>query len=148
VRGCLGSTGEVRLRHPGAVRPWQHVLDPLGAYLEIAERLATAPEGIDEAWNIGPNAGEERAVLDVAQAIVAVLGTGKVLCEETGNGPHEANLLQLDCEKARTRLGWRPRLKFDEAAKFTAKWYAAWKQGGEMLAFTRAQIAAFELALR
>jgi len=144
VRGCLGSTGEVRLRNPNAVRPWQHVLDPLGAYLDIAEKLATAPEGIDEAWNIGPDAGEDRAVLEVAQAMVAALGTGKVLCEETGNGPHEAKLLQLDCEKARTKLGWRPRLKFEEAVKFTADWYAAWRQGHEMLAFTRAQIATFE----
>jgi CDP-glucose 4,6-dehydratase len=147
VRGCLGSTGEVRLRHPHAVRPWQHVLDPLGAYLDIAEKLATAPDGIDEAWNIGPDAGEERAVLHVAQAMVAALGTGRVLCE-AGNGPHEANLLQLDCEKARTRLGWRPRLKFEEAVKFTADWYAAWQRGREMLAFTRAQIAAFEVMAR
>ena len=144
VRGCLGSTGEVRLRNPDAVRPWQHVLDPLGAYLDLAEKLATAPDGFDEAWNIGPDGGEERAVLNVAQAMVAALGTGKVVCEETSNGPHEANLLQLDCEKARTRLGWRPRLNFEEAIRITADWYAAWKQGDEMLAFTRAQIAAFE----
>jgi CDP-glucose 4,6-dehydratase len=144
VRGCLGSSGEVRLRNPNAVRPWQHVLDPLGAYLDIAERLATAPDGIDEAWNIGPEASENRPVLDVAEAMIAALGAGKVVCEGAGNGPHEAKLLQLDCEKARTRLGWRPRLKFDDSVKFTADWYVAWKQGRNMSAFTRSQIAAFE----
>jgi CDP-glucose 4,6-dehydratase len=148
VRGCLGSSGEVRLRHPAAVRPWQHVLDPLCAYLTIAERLATAPDGIDEAWNIGPELEENRPVLQVAEAMVAALGTGKVVCDEHGNGPHEAKLLQLDCEKANTKLGWRPRWNFDDSVQFTADWYAAWKQGRDMSAFTRAQITSFEAAGR
>ena len=144
VRGCLGSTGEVRLRNPNAIRPWQHVLDPLCAYLDIAEKLATAPDGIDEAWNIGPEAGEDCTVLKVTETMVAALGTGEVVCEEAGDRPHEAKLLQLDCEKARTKLGWRPRLKFNDSVRFTADWYAAWKQGHDMSAFTRSQIAAFE----
>jgi CDP-glucose 4,6-dehydratase len=144
VRGCLGSTGEVRLRNPDAVRPWQHVLDPLGAYLVIAEKLATAPDGIDEAWNIGPEAGDDYAVLKVAEAMVAALGSGRVVCEQSSNAPHEAQLLRLDCEKARRRLGWQPRLKFNDAVRLTADWYAAWKQGQEMSAFTRSQIATFE----
>lgn len=143
VRGCLGATGEVRLRSPNAVRPWQHVLDPLGAYMAIARRLATAPDGIDEAWNIGPEHGDDRPVIKVAEAMVAALGTGKVVCEVAANGPHEAKLLQLDCEKARTKLGWRPRLKFNDSIRFTAEWYAAWKRGSDMADFTRAQIAAF-----
>jgi CDP-glucose 4,6-dehydratase len=144
VRGCLGKTGEVRLRNPNAIRPWQHVLDPLGAYLEIAERLATAPEGMDEAWNIGPEGGEDNAVITVAEAMVAALGTGVIVCEEPGNRPHEATLLRLDCEKAKAKLRWRPRLKFDASIEFTAGWYAAWKQGRDMSAFTRSQLAAFE----
>jgi CDP-glucose 4,6-dehydratase len=144
VRGCHGPTGEVRLRHPNAVRPWQHVLDPLRAYLTIAEKLVIAPGGIDEAWNIGPEAGGELAVVQVAEAMIAALGTGKVVCEQAAGGPHEAKWLQLDCEKARTKLGWRPRLKFDDSIKFTADWYSAWKQGCDMSAFTRSQIAAFE----
>ncbi len=143
VRGCLGSTGEVRLRNPDAVRPWQHVMDPLGAYLVIAERLVTTPDGIDEGWNIGPDAGDDYAVLKVAEAMVAALGTGRVVCEQSDK-PHEARLLRLDCEKARARLGWRPRLAFNDAVKLTADWYAAWKRGQEMSAFTLSQIAAFE----
>ena len=79
---------------------------------------------------------------DAAQ--VAALGAGKVVCEEAGERPHEAKLLQLDCEKARRKLGWRPRLTFADSVKFTADWYAAWKQGHDMSAFTRSQIAAFE----
>jgi CDP-glucose 4,6-dehydratase len=96
-RGCLGSTGEVRLRNH-AVRPWQLVLDSLCAYLDIAEKPATAPDGIDEAWNIGPELGEGCTVLEVAEALVAALGTGKVVSEEAGERPYEAKLLQLDCE--------------------------------------------------
>jgi CDP-glucose 4,6-dehydratase len=143
VRGCLGATGEVRLRNPGAVRPWQHVLEPLGVYLEIAERLATAPEGIDEAWNIGPDAGDDRAVITVAEAMVAALGTGTIISDSERTGPHEAHLLRLDCEKARTKLGWQPRLRFEDSIRLTADWYAAWKAGKDMAAFTRRQIAAF-----
>ena len=119
-------------------------MDPLAVYMAIAERLVTAPEGIDEAWNIGPEHGDDRPVMKVADAMVAALGTGKVVFEETREGPHEATLLQLDCEKARAKLGWRPRLKFDDSIKFTAEWYAAWAQGRDMADFTRGQIVAFQ----
>jgi CDP-glucose 4,6-dehydratase len=143
VRGCLGGAGEVRLRNPNAVRPWQHVLEPLGAYLDIAERLATAPDGVDEAWNIGPDANDDRPVIKVAEAMVAALGTGTIVAEQHNTGPHEAHLLRLDCEKITTQLGWRPRLRFEDSVRLTAAWYAAWKQGQDMKAFSKSQIAAF-----
>jgi CDP-glucose 4,6-dehydratase len=144
VRGCLGGTGEVQLRNPRSVRPWQHVLDPLGAYIALAELLATSPAGFDEAWNIGPDPGDNRAVLDVARGVVDALGKGRIVCEEAPSGPHEAHLLALDCSKAKTRLGWRPRLRFADAVRFTAEWYAAWDSGRDMAAYTQSQIAAFE----
>jgi CDP-glucose 4,6-dehydratase len=146
VRGCLGASGEVRLRNPAAIRPWQHVLDPLCVYLTLAERLATNPEGFDEAWNIGPEQGEDLPVVKVAEAMVAALGAGRVVCEDPTDGPHEATFLRLDCEKARTKLGWRPRLKFHDAVRFTAAWYAAWKRNEDMTEFTRSQILEFESA--
>lgn len=146
VRGCLGKSGEVRLRNPGAIRPWQHVLDPLCFYLMLAERLATNPEGFDEAWNIGPEHDADLPVVKVVEAMVAALGAGRVVCEDAADGPHEATLLRLDCEKARSRLGWRPRLKFQDAVSFTATWYAAWKRHEDMTDFTRSQIVEFENA--
>ncbi len=143
VRGCLGETGVVHLRNPGAVRPWQHVLDPVGAYLMLAERLHTAPDGVDEAWNIGPDAAENRPVREVAEAVVAAIGRGRIEAAAEVNAPHEAHLLTLDCAKARTRLNWRPRLDFAATVEMTAAWYSAWARGDDMTSLTRAQIAAF-----
>lgn len=143
VRGCLGREGTVRLRSPASVRPWQHVLEPLGAYLTLAERLATAPDGMDEAWNIGPDAGDDRPVIDVAQAMVGALGTGRIVIEENPSGPHEARLLRLDCAKAKARLGWQPRLRFADTIHLTADWYAAWHQRADMATVTDTQIEAY-----
>lgn len=143
VRGCLGNEGIVRLRNPDAVRPWQHVLEPLGAYLSLAERLCTAPDGIDEAWNIGPDASENRPVRMVADALVAALGCGRIELAREANAPREAHLLALDSSKARIRLGWRPRLDFAATIDLTAAWYSLWARGESMPALTKAQIAAY-----
>lgn len=143
VRGCLGAEGVVRLRNPDAVRPWQHVLEPLHAYMTLAERLCAAPEGVDEAWNIGPDAKENRPVRAVAEALVGALGRGRIEAAPEANAPHEAHLLALDCAKARDRLGWRPRLDFDATIALTASWYSAWARGEAMAPVTSAQIAAF-----
>lgn len=140
LRGCFSASGEVRLRNPQAVRPWQHVLEPLRGYLLLAERLASGQKGYDEGWNFGPDPGDERAVVDVAQAIVTSLGVGKLVVDRDPNAPHEATLLQLDCAKVRAKLGWTPKLRFEETVAFTSAWYAAWRQGNDMKAFTRAQI--------
>jgi CDP-glucose 4,6-dehydratase len=146
VRGCLGSEGMVRLRNPDSVRPWQHVLEPLSAYLMLAERLYTAPDGIDEPWNIGPDPAENRPVRMVAQALVTALGRGRIDLTPEANAPHEASLLALDCAKARERLGWWPRLDFAATISLTAAWYAAWAAGEDVAALTRAQIATFTAA--
>lgn len=144
VRGLLGLEGRVDIRNPQSVRPWQHVLEPVSAYLDIAERLATAPLGIDEAWNIGPDSADTRAVIEVASALREALGAGELVCTPVANAPHEANLLTLDCTKARIKLGWRPRLGFDGCVRWTADWYVAWRRGADMVEFTRSQIAEFE----
>ena len=111
VRGCLGPEGLVRLRNPHAVRPWQHVLEPLGAYISLAEHLYDCADGRDEAWNIGPNVSENCPVSQVAAAIVAALGQGRIEVTSDARAPHEANQLALECAKARDLLGWRPRLR-------------------------------------
>jgi CDP-glucose 4,6-dehydratase len=148
VRSILGPPGEVVLRNPNAIRPWQHVLEPLAAYLLIAQRLAEQAPGMDDAWNIGPDAADIRAVRDVAQALLAALGRGRMVEAADPNGPHEARLLALDCAKARTVLGWRPRLSFAECMDWTASWYGAWHEGRDVAAITREQIAAFMILRR
>lgn len=144
IRGLLGAAGSVELRNPNAIRPWQHVLEPVAAYLDIAERLLNGADGIDQAWNIGPDSRDTRAVVDVASAMALALGKGKIVSKPVSNGPHEANLLTLDCTKARIKLGWRPRLGFDGCVRWTADWYAAWDSGDDMAAYTRSQLARFQ----
>jgi CDP-glucose 4,6-dehydratase len=143
VRGCLSGDGVVHLRNPGSVRPWQHVLEPLDAYLKIAERLCLDPDGTDQAWNIGPDASSSQTVKEVADAIVAALGRGRVDVAPDAAAPHEAHLLTLDCTKAKSRLGIAPRLSFDETIAMTGQWYGAWARKEDMKRVTRDQIALF-----
>jgi CDP-glucose 4,6-dehydratase len=143
VRGCLGAEKTVRIRNPRAVRPWQHVLEPLNAYLMLAERLYAGEPGVDEEWNIGPEESDGLPVLAAAEAIVAALGAGSIELGFDAAAPHEATLLTLDCAKARSRLGWRPRLDFEAAVRWTAEWYAAWAKGADMVAYTRRQLELF-----
>jgi CDP-glucose 4,6-dehydratase len=144
LRGCFSNSGEVILRNPSAVRPWQHVLEPLSGYIMLAEKLASGAEGFDEGWNFGPPTEDVRPVKNVAQAIVDAIGAGKLMINQDPNAPHEANLLQLDCSKTRARLGWKPKLNFADTIAFTAAWYAAWHRGEDMKAFTFAQISRYE----
>jgi CDP-glucose 4,6-dehydratase len=116
----------------------------LAAYLMLAERLLVSPDGFDESWNIGPAAGDSRAVLDVATDMIAALGAGRIVTDATTGHPHEANLLALDCAKVRSKLGWKPGLSLEQAIVYTVEWYKAWHSGLDMAAFTRRQIKAFE----
>ena len=130
-------------RNPQAVRPWQHVLEPLSGYLTLAERLVEAPDQVDQGWNFGPNSEDCRPVLEVADAIVNTLGSGSIETPDTSDAPHEAQLLRLDSTRARQILGWTPRLAFDETVRWTADWYLAWTRGEDMKAVTSSQIAAY-----
>jgi CDP-glucose 4,6-dehydratase len=140
VRGCLGEEGVVHLRNPNAVRPWQHVLEPLRAYLILAERLF-ASEGYEEGWNIGPEDASGHPVIAVAQALVDALGQGRIEVKPDNGTLHEAGLLTLDTAKARSRLGWRQQFDFDQTIAMTAQWYAAWARGEDVVALTRQHIA-------
>lgn len=141
VRGCLGQEGTVHIRNPDAVRPWQHVLEPLSGYLLLAQRLFEGAPSMDSAWNFGPRLGEERQVIEVANAVIAALGQGRI---ETGKDPgavHEAHLLRLDIAKVEQLLGWRPRLSFEQTVAMTASWYAGWRRGDDIARLSRAQLA-------
>lgn len=131
------------LRHPDAVRPWQHALDPLAGYLTLAERLWTDGPAFGEAWNFGPADDDARPVRWVAErALARWPGAPAWRAEETGT-PHEAGLLRLDAAKARARLGWRPRWGLSEAVDRTVDWYRAHAAGSEMRKATLDQIEAF-----
>jgi CDP-glucose 4,6-dehydratase len=139
------SERSVQLRYPLAVRPWQHVLEPLSGYLMLAQRLCFHDaQDFSEAWNFGPDWGDEATVGEVAQRIGRMWGGGSVTLLEQPNLPHEAGLLRLDSTKAITRLAWRPRWLLDRALEETVAWYRAWHSGENMHLYTLAQISAYE----
>ncbi len=126
VRGAK-SGKPVVIRNPLSTRPWQHVLEPLGGYLLLAERAWHEPERYSEAWNFGPRDDGTQPVGEVATRFVDQLGAGKLeIATPDGAAPHEAKLLELDARKARARLGWRARLDIGAAIDLTAAWYRAW----------------------
>jgi CDP-glucose 4,6-dehydratase len=119
------------LRHPGAIRPWQHVLEPLGGYLALAASLAR-PEGasLGSAYNFGPAPEDDATVGDVTQALLDAWDTGEPHASGWRHGEvtrelAEAGVLRLAIDKAATDLGWRPRWRLDEAVSRTARWYRA-----------------------
>ena len=130
----------VQLRNPRATRPWQHVLEPLGGYVMLGARLFMEPRRFPGAWNFGPTTQKVRTVHAVTLAIIEHLKRGKVELAADTSGPHEAHLLQLNCDKAHQELGWYPRWDVDQTLAATAGWYAAVLGGESAEAVTRRQI--------
>ena len=132
----------VRIRNPKAVRPWQHVLEPLAGYLLLAERLHDGAR-VAEAWNFGPDQSDSRPVAEVVDRVVKLWGDGLRWEQDPGSHPHEAILLRLDSAKAHKQLAWQPRLALDEALAWTVEWYKAFLARQDMRRVTLAQIARY-----
>ncbi len=137
----------LEIRNPAAVRPWQHVVEPLGGYLLLAQKLLEAPAQYADAWNFGPLPHSVHPVGQVVEAFFqhfqkhagpAAASTGWRDVSDP-NQPHEAGLLMLDISKAIHRLGWKPVLNFPETVGFTADWYARYA-GADILALCQQQI--------
>lgn len=112
----------VTLRNPQFTRPWQHVLDPLGAYLLLAKKLAEKGDEFSGPWNFGPEESESYTVRELAEAFSRAYGKGAVRVEAQ-SGIHEATYLSLDISKAKERLNWGPLVSFSECIAMTADWY-------------------------
>jgi CDP-glucose 4,6-dehydratase len=130
------------VRNPRSVRPWQHVLDPITGYLQVAEKLASDDgAAFCDAWNFGPSS-DEHTVEELVKSVIAAWGSGSWSTEDRDQ-PHEARMLRLSIEKARTRLCWRPRWSFDTAVARTVEWYKAADNGADsrsLLQLTESQI--------
>lgn len=153
VPDCLRSFSKgqtVLLRYPNAVRPWQHVLEPLSGYLILAENLLSE-DGADyaKAWNFGPDESDDASVLTVAETAAKFWDDGATVTEENlGDHPREAGLLKLDSSLARKELDWQPRWNLDQALEQTVAWHRQWLKGTDMKALCRDQINAYTAASR
>ncbi|MBQ7249544.1 MAG: CDP-glucose 4,6-dehydratase, partial [Deltaproteobacteria bacterium] len=138
---CAGEP--IRLRNPDAVRPYQHVLEALGAYLLIAKRQYE-DGGLAGSYNVGPESRDCVTTRELAELFCRAWGEG-ARCEvvDNGGGPHEDGLLKLDCEKIRAALGWKPKWDVERAVSETVAWTKAWRSGEDMGACIERQIAVY-----
>jgi len=138
------STGKtVSVRNPNAVRPWQHVCEPLHGYLILAERLYTKGNEYAEAWNFGPDEESARTVSWLTDYVCRKWGKGASWHHDCRAHPHEANYLKLDSSKAKTKLGWRPRLTVPTALDWTVDWYRESLHGADVESLTEQQIVRY-----
>ena len=125
---ALTESRPVVLRNPTAIRPWQHVLEPIGGYLQLGARLGGSSEGhpqdFCESWNFGPPVGENHCVDELVEEFVKTWGAGSWTSESRSpEAGHEAHTLTLSIEKATSRLHWRPQWDFRKTIYQTARWY-------------------------
>lgn len=138
----------ILLRYPQAIRPWQHVLEPLGGYLAFAEALTLSDEKeLPEALNFGPDPQSFATVCELADALGLAHGVKDVWKQAPGTHLPEAPALTLSSALALSAIGWRPRLSLQQTIDWTAAWYKANREGADMRAFSLGQIAAYEEAI-
>ena len=143
ILGAFERREPVILRNPQAIRPWQHVLEPLSGYLTLAEHLYLEGQTFAEAWNFGPNEQDAKTVQWIVEHLTRTWGDGATWQIDTSPQPHEANYLKLDISKAKRHLNWEPRWGVDFAIKKTVDWHKAWLAKADLYATCQGQIEQF-----
>jgi CDP-glucose 4,6-dehydratase len=134
---------KVLIRNPVAVRPWQHVLEPVAGYLVLAHALWSDPKAAAEAWNFGPRDDDAKPVQWIVEKMCGLWGNDAGWTHDDGTQPHEARYLKLDVSKARAGLGWQPRWSLSEALDSITAWHRAWLAGADMHAHCLHEIERF-----
>jgi CDP-glucose 4,6-dehydratase len=142
VRAILAGQ-PVRIRNPAAIRPWQHVLEPLSGYLALAKHLYEGGPKFTGGWNFGPWDYDTKPVESIVEDVTRLWGDGANWERDGLDHPHEANHLKLDCSKAHSQLHWRPKLHIEAALGWTVQWYKAWRAGQDMRALSLQQISTY-----
>lgn len=140
---ALQSDEPIVLRNPMATRPWQHVLEPLWGYLLLGIRLWESPKEFTGSWNFGPPTGSGLTVEELVKLIIQCWGQGEYRVHMGGSAHHEARLLQLNTDKARMELHWRPRWDAYQTIEETVRWYKNVYEGNKAVEITRSQIRKF-----
>jgi CDP-glucose 4,6-dehydratase len=131
---------KVRIRSPYAIRPWQHVLEPLSGYLTLSEKLFSEGTSYAEGWNFGPDDRDARDVEWVTDTICRLWGEGASYDIDNNPQPHEASYLKLDCSKAKAELGWTPVWDIETTLKSIVDWNKAWLKGEDPRSVSEKQI--------
>ncbi len=135
------------IRSPNAIRPWQHVLEPLTGYLLLAESLYTQGEKFAQGWNFGPSDEDSQSVAWIVDKLVAAMPNASWKMDEQPQ-LHEANYLKLDSSKARSQLGWQPRWNLETALEKIVDWHQAWHNKKDMRQFSLNQITTYQIAAK
>jgi len=142
----MQSGKSVKIRNPHATRPWQHVLEPLNGYLVLAEKLFAQGPAFAEPFNFGPAEEDAKPVEWIVEELTRHWGQGASWHLDSGNHPHEANYLKLDCSKARAKIDWTPRWHLDQALQAIISWHKAHQSGLDMRSICLQQIADYSCA--
>ncbi len=134
----------VQIRNPHAIRPWQHVLEPLSGYLLLAEKLHEHGQAFAEGWNFGPQDEDARPVQWIVEQLCQTWGQGASWKLQPGQHPHEASYLKLDISKAKQRLRWTPRWSLNTALTHITDWHQAWLRGQDMRSLCLSQISQYQ----
>lgn len=126
----LSEKKDIIIRNPSAVRPWQHVMEPLLGYMQLALSLQKDVYKYSGAWNFGPQTEDNFSVLELSSMAISIWGEGNLTITQNANAPHEAHLLRLDISKATGELQWSPKMRAAEAIQRTIQWYKAFYNGG------------------
>ncbi|NEV76922.1 CDP-glucose 4,6-dehydratase [Rhodopseudomonas sp. BR0C11] len=145
IVAAFGKGQPVHIRNPHAIRPWQHVLEPLSGYLELAERVFNDGPACAEAWNFGPSDDDARPVAWIVEQMAGLWGEGAGWRVDDGVHPHEAGYLKLDVSKARSRLNWHPMLPLGEALKLVVDWAKRREAGADARELTLEQIMSYQM---
>lgn len=140
IMSAISQGKPVHIRNPHAIRPWQHVLEPLSGYLLLAQNLYENGMEFAEAWNFGPNDDDAKSVQWIVEKLTGNWGHGASWVLDDGDHPHEAHYLKLDCSKANLRMSWQPRWHLEEALEAIIDWYRGYLNGQDLRELTLLQI--------
>ncbi|KRE99388.1 CDP-glucose 4,6-dehydratase [Paenibacillus sp. Soil766] len=147
IPDCLRTLTEgekIKIRNPYAIRPWQHVLDPLSGYLLLAEKLVADGSLYSEGWNFGPDDDGGKTVEWIVKRLCAKWGNGAAYEIEKGQHLHEAHYLKLDCSKAKLKLGWHPKWNVESAIDKVMEWSQAYQANDDIMAICMKQIGEYQ----
>ncbi|MGO4184765.1 CDP-glucose 4,6-dehydratase [Paenibacillus sp. MCAF9] len=146
IPDCINSLlaeKDIVIRNPSAIRPWQHVLEPLSGYMKLAQRLYEEGTTYAESWNFGPNDSDAKPVSWIVERMCDKWGGDTSFILDTANNHHEAHYLKLDCSKAHSQLEWKPRWSLDYTIDKIIEWTLAYRDQKDMYDFSIKQIVEY-----